>query len=436
MSELNDKIGSRFEWMSREEIARWQAEALRRSIAQAAKSRWYSAKFKEWGIGPEDIRTAEDITKFPFTTKEDLRLSYPDGMVTVDREQLIRMHTSSGTTGTPTAIFHTREDIDCWAELMARCLAMAGATSKDVFQNMSGYGMFTGGLGLHYGAERLGMMVLPAGPGNTARQIKLIRDFHVTCIHATPSYAMHVAEKMLQEGDDPKSLGLKRAFLGAEPYTEEMRFKLQDLYGFKAYNSYGLSEMNGPGVAFECQEQNGMHVWEDAYLVEIVNPETLEPVPEGEIGELVMTTLRRTAMPLIRYRTRDLTRIINEECPCGRKHRRLARMVGRSDDMLIVRGVNVFPSQIEEVIMRHKWIGGNYVIRLTKSGALDQMTVQVELAKGEFDGSVETLRNLRAELQRQLREQIGFTAQVEVLEPGSLPASEGKAKRVIDERQL
>lgn len=436
MSELDDKIGSRFEWMSREEIARWQAEALRRSVAQAAKSRWYSAKFKEWGIGPEDIRTAEDITKFPFTTKEDLRLSYPDGMVTVDRERLIRMHTSSGTTGTPTAIFHTREDIDCWAELMARCLAMAGATSKDVFQNMSGYGMFTGGLGLHYGAERLGMMVLPAGPGNTARQIKLIRDFHVTCIHATPSYAMHVAERMLQEGDDPKSLGLKRAFLGAEPYTEEMRFKLQDLYGFKAYNSYGLSEMNGPGVAFECQEQNGMHVWEDAYLVEIVNPETLEPVPEGEIGELVMTTLRRTAMPLIRYRTRDLTRIINEECPCGRKHRRLARMVGRSDDMLIVRGVNVFPSQIEEVIMRHKWIGGNYIIRLTKSGALDQMTVQVELAKGEFDGSVETLRNLRAELQRQLREQIGFTAQVEVLEPGSLPASEGKAKRVIDERQL
>jgi len=434
MSELDDKIGSRFEWMSREEIARWQAEALRRSVAQAAKSRWYSAKFKEWGVGPEDIRTADDIAKFPFTTKEDLRLSYPDGMVTVDREHLIRLHTSSGTTGTPTAIFHTREDIECWAELMARCLAMAGATSKDVFQNMSGYGMFTGGLGLHYGAERLGMMVLPAGPGNTARQIKLIRDFHVTCIHATPSYAMHVAERMLQEGDDPRSLGLKRAFLGAEPYTEEMRLKLQDLYGFKAYNSYGLSEMNGPGVAFECQEQNGMHVWEDAYLVEIVNPETLEPVPEGEIGELVMTTLRRTAMPLIRYRTRDLTHVINEECPCGRKHRRLARMVGRSDDMLIVRGVNVFPSQVEEVIMRHKWIGGNYVIRLTKSGALDQMTVQVELAKGEFDGSVETLRNLRAELQRQLKEQIGFTAQVEVLEPGSLPASEGKAKRVIDER--
>jgi len=435
MSDLDERIGGRFVRMSRDEINQWQGEALRRSAMQAAKSPWYSAKFAEHGVDPASIASAKDVTKLPFTTKEDLRLSYPTGMLTVSTDQLVRMHTSSGTTGTPTAIFHNQDDIDCWAELMARCLSIAGATSKDVFQNMSGYGMFTGGLGLHYGAERLGMMVLPAGPGNTARQIKLIRDFHVTCIHATPSYAMHVAERMLQEGDDPRSLGLKRAFLGAEPYTEELRLKLQDVYGFKAYNSYGLSEMNGPGVAFECEHQNGMHVWEDAYLVELVNPETLEPVEEGEVGELVMTTLRRTAMPLIRYRTRDLTRFLDGECPCGRAHRRLARMVGRSDDMLIVRGVNVFPSQIEEVIMRHKWIGGNYLIHLTKAEALDQMTVKVELAKGEFDGSVETLRNLRSELQRQLKEQIGFTAVVEVMEPGSLPASEGKAKRVIDERQ-
>jgi phenylacetate-CoA ligase len=435
MSDLDERIGGRFVRMSRDEINQWQGEALRRSAMQAAKSPWYSAKFAEHGVDPASIASAKDVTKLPFTTKEDLRLSYPTGMLTVSTDQLVRMHTSSGTTGTPTAIFHNQDDIDCWAELMARCLSIAGATSKDVFQNMSGYGMFTGGLGLHYGAERLGMMVLPAGPGNTARQIKLIRDFHVTCIHATPSYAMHVAERMLQEGDDPRSLGLKRAFLGAEPYTEELRLKLQDVYGFKAYNSYGLSEMNGPGVAFECEHQNGMHVWEDAYLVELVNPETLEPVEEGEVGELVMTTLRRTAMPLIRYRTRDLTRFVDGECPCGRVHRRLARMVGRSDDMLIVRGVNVFPSQIEEVIMRHKWIGGNYLIHLTKAEALDQMTVKVELAKGEFDGSVETLRNLRSELQRQLKEQIGFTAVVEVMEPGSLPASEGKAKRVIDERQ-
>ncbi len=435
MSELDERIGGRFERMTRDEIREWQAEALRRSVAQAAKSPWYSRKFKEHGVDPATITSADDVTRLPFTTKNDLRLSYPTGMLSVDPEHLIRMHTSSGTTGTPTAIFHTREDIENWAELMARCLAMAGATPKDVFQNMSGYGMFTGGLGLHYGAERLGMMVLPAGPGNTARQIRLIRDFHVTCIHATPSYAMHVAERMVQEGDDPKSLGIKRAFLGAEPYTEEMRLKLQDLYGFKAFNSYGLSEMNGPGVAFECPNQNGMHVWEDSYIVELLDPETLRPVKEGEVGELVMTTLRRTAMPLIRYRTRDLTRFLDGDCPCGRAHRRMARMVGRSDDMLIVRGVNVFPSQIEEVIMRHKWIGGNYVIHLTKAEALDQMTVKVELAKGEFDGSVETLRHLRGDLQRQLKEQIGFTAAVEVMEPGSLPASEGKAKRVIDERE-
>ena len=434
MSELAERIGSRFEWMSREELAQHQSEALQKSVKQAAKSPYYSARFKESGIDVNDIKSADDITKLPFTTKEDLRLSYPEGMLTVDRDQVLRMHTSSGTTGKPTAIFHTREDVDCWSEFMARCLAMAGATPADIFQNMSGYGLFTGGLGLHYGAERLGMWVIPAGAGNTARHLMLIRDFGVTCVHATPSYAMHVAERMLQEGDDPKSLGLKFAFLGAEPYTEEMRFKLQDIYGFKAYNSYGLSEMNGPGVAFECVHQNGMHIWEDGYIVEIINPETLQPVADGEIGELVMTTIRRTAMPIIRYRTRDLTRVMTEACPCGRVHKRLARMVGRSDDMLIIRGVNVFPSQIEEVLMRHQWLGGNYVIVLSTKGALDQMTIKVELAKNAFDGSVETLRNLRSELGKQLKEQIGFTAQLEVGEPGSLPASEGKAKRVIDER--
>ena len=434
MSELADRIGAKFEWMGRGEIEDFQSQALARSVAQAAKSPYYSAKFGDLGLEASGIRSRDDIATLPFTTKEDLRLSYPDAMLTVDPELVIRMHTSSGTTGKPTAIFHTREDVDNWAELMARCLAMAGATPKDVFQNMSGYGLFTGGLGLHYGAERLGMWVIPAGAGNTARQIMLIRDFHVSVIHATPSYAMHVAERMVQEGDDPKSLGIRVAALGAEPYTEELRLKLQELYGFKAFNSYGLSEMNGPGVAFECECQNGMHIWEDSYLVEIINPETLQPVSDGEIGELVMTTLRRTAMPIIRYRTRDLTRKMTGECPCGRKHVRLARFVGRSDDMLIVRGVNVFPSQIEEVIMRHKWLGGNYVIQLSKKQALDQMTIRVEIAKSGFDGSMETLRKLRGELQRQLKEQIGFTAEIDVLEPGSLPASEGKAKRVIDER--
>jgi phenylacetate-CoA ligase len=268
--------------MSRDELTQHQLQALSRTVTQAAKSPYYSAKFKEMGLDPGEIKSASDITKLPFTTKEDLRLSYPKGMLTVDPEQVIRMHTSSGTTGKPTAIFHTREDVNNWAELMARCLAMAGATPESVFQNMSGYGLFTGGLGLHYGAERLGMWVIPAGAGNTARHIMLIRDFNVTVIHATPSYAMHVAERMISDGEDPKSLGIKIAALGAEPYTEELRVKLQDLYSFKAFNSYGLSEMNGPGVAFECQCQNGMHIWEDSYVVEVVNPETLEHVKPGE----------------------------------------------------------------------------------------------------------------------------------------------------------
>lgn len=434
MSESEDRIGARFEWMSRDELAALQSEELQRTVAQAAKSPYYSTKFKEMGINPGDITSRDDITKLPFTTKEDLRLSYPARMLTVDPQQVIRMHTSSGTTGKPTAIFHTREDVNNWAELMARSLAMGGATSKDVFQNMSGYGLFTGGLGLHYGAERLGMWTIPAGAGNTARHIMLIRDFHVTVIHATPSYAMHVAERMIQDGDDPKSLGLKIAALGAEPYTEELRQKLQDLFGFKGYNSYGLSEMNGPGVAFECPYQNGMHLWEDSYIVEVIDPVTLKHVKDGEVGELVLTTLRRTAMPILRYRTRDLTRLMTDDCPCGRKHVRLSRFVGRSDDMLIIRGVNVFPSQIEEVIMRHKWLGGNYVLNLTRKAALDQMTVRVEISKSGFDGSMETLRALKGELQRQLKEQIGFTANIEVVEPGSLPVSEGKAKRVIDER--
>jgi len=434
MRTIADVVGGRFEWMSRQEIAEFQGAALKTSVARAARSPYYAAKFKELGIDPDDIRSAADVTRLPFTTKEDLRLGYPDRMLTVDPERVVRLHTSSGTTGKPTAIMHTQPDIDCWAELMARCLAMTGATSKDVFQNMSGYGMFTGGLGLHYGAERLGMMVIPSGPGQTARQIMLIRDFGVTCIHATPSYFMHVAEKMVQDGDDPKALGIKRAFCGAEPYTEELRVKLEDLYGCKVYNSYGLSEMMGPGVAFECTCQDGMHIWEDAYLFEIIDPDTLEPTREGEVGELVMTTLRREAMPIMRYRTRDLTSIIPGDCACGRKHARLAWFVGRSDDMLIVGGVNVFPSQIEEVIMRNEWLGGNYVIHLAKQGALDKMTVKVEIAQSAFDGSLDNIRTKRDEVAHQIKDQVGFTVTVEVVEPGALPQSEGKAKRVIDER--
>lgn len=434
MLDLSNAIGSKFYHMKRDEITRHQSKYLQQSLKQAAKSEYYSKKFADCGVKPEDYTSVDQITDLPFTTKEDLRLSYPKAMLTVEADQIIRMHTSSGTTGKPTAIFHTRQDVENWAELMARCFYMAGARPGHIFQNMSGYGLFTGGLGLHYGAERLGLWTIPAGAGNTARQIMLIRDFGVKIVHATPSYAMHVAERMVEEGDDPKSLGIEIAFFGAEPYSEEMRLKLQDLYGCKVFNSYGLSEMNGPGVGLECQLLSGMHLWEDSYVVEVIDPITLKPVEAGEVGELVLTTLRRTGMPIIRYRTRDLTRIIPGECDCGCEHVKVARMVGRSDDMLIIRGVNVFPSQIEEVLMKKQWLGGNYVINLTTRESLDQMTIKVELAQGGFDGSVDTLRKQRGELGKELREQIGFTAQIELVESGSLPASEGKAKRVIDER--
>ena len=430
-----DIIGKKYEWMSREEIKSLQDMLLTKTVEQAYKSDWYKKVFDESGIKPSDIKSIDDIVKLPFTTKEDLRNSYPHGMLSIDKTDVTRMHTSSGTTGKPTAIMHSDSDLENWSELMARCMAMVGFTKDDIFQNMSGYGLFSGGLGIHMGAEKLGMWTIPAGAGNTARQLTLIRDFNVTGVHATPSYLMHVAERMIAEGEDPKALPIKKAICGAEPYTEEMRQKLQDIYGIKVYNCYGLSEMNGPGVAFECEYQNGLHLWEDSYILEIINPETLEPVVDGEIGELVLTNLRRTAQPIIRYRTRDLTYIINEPCACGRVHKKIARFVGRSDDMLIIKGVNVFPSQIEEVIMKNKWLGGNYIITLSTQNRLDKMDVAVEINRTTFDGDINTIRANKTKLESQLKEQVGFGVKVEVVEQGSLPVSEGKAKRVIDNRE-
>ena len=432
----NDITGKKYEWMSREEIKALQDTLLPQTVRQAVKSPWYSKVFSEAGIDINDIKSADDITKLPFTTKLDLRDSYPHGMLTVDKSEITRMHTSSGTTGKPTAIMHTAQDIENWAELMARSMAMVGFTKDDIFQNMSGYGLFSGGLGIHMGAEKLGMWTIPAGAGNTARQLTLIRDFNVTGVHATPSYLMHVAERMLAEGENPKNLPIKRAICGAEPYTEEMRQKLQDIYDIKVYNCYGLSEMNGPGVAFECEYQDGLHLWEDSYIMEIIDPNTLEPVADGEIGELVLTNLRRTGQPIIRYRTRDLTYIINEPCKCGRIHKRIARFVGRSDDMLIIKGVNVFPSQIEEVIMKNEWLGGNYVITLSTKNRLDNLDVAVEINRNKFDGDLNNIKLNKAKLESQLKEQLGFGVKVEIAEQGSLPISEGKAKRVIDNREV
>ncbi len=423
------------ETLSEKELKRLQLERLKR-VVETVYNRvpHYRKKFEEAGVKPSDIKSLEDIVKLPFTTKEDLFVDYPYGLLAVSKEEVIRLHTSSGTTGKPKAIFFTKSDIDFGAELIARCLVMTGTGKGDVLQNSMTYGLFTGAFIMHYGAEKVGVMVIPAGPGNTERQIELMKTFGTTCFHMTPSYALYVASVILNKGIDPKKdLKIKRAYLGAEPYSEETRKKIEEMLGIDVYNCYGLSEMGGPGVGFECAYKNGLHIWEDAYLAEIINPQTGEPVKEGEIGELVLTSLNREAMPLIRYRTRDLTYFIPEACPCGRTHRRISRILGRSDDMFIVRGVNIFPQQIESVLMGIKGVAQNYQIVLEN---YDEMLVKVEIDRDFFDGRIERLLKLREEITEKLRETILVRPKVELLEPGTLPVSEGKAKRLIDKRKL
>ena len=332
-------------------------------------------------------------------------------------------------------MFHTAADIRDWANLMARCMYMTGARKTDVFQNMTGYGMFTGGLGFHYGSELLGMLTVPAGSGNSKRQIHFMRDFGTSVLHIIPSYALHMISVFEEEGVNPKTdLRLRIVFLGAEPHTEHTRRRVEEAFGVKAYNSYGLSEMYGPGVAFECPEQDGLHIWEDAYLVEIIDPVTLEPVAEGEEGELVLTSLTREAMPLIRYRTRDLTSVTSAPCPCGRTHKRIARIKGRSDDMFIVKGVNVFPMQVEAVLMSIPEVGTNYLIELDTLDDIDVMTVKVEVQNAFFLGDVKSLTALQQKITAALKSEILFTPKVTLVEPESLPEAQGKAVRVLDRR--
>ena len=364
-----------------------------------------------------------------------MRACYPFGMVSGNmQEDGVRIHSSSGTTGTPTVIVHSQHDLESWANLVARCLYTVGIRKTDVFQNSSGYGMFTGGLGFQYGAERLGALTVPAAAGNSKRQIKFITDFKTTALHAIPSYAIRLAEVIQEEGIDPTSTSLKTLVIGAEPHTDEQRKKIERMLGVKAYNSFGMTEMNGPGVAFECQEQNGMHFWEDCYLVEIIDPETGEPVPDGEIGELVLTTLDREMMPLIRYRTRDLTRILPGECPCGRTHLRIDRIKGRSDDMFIIKGVNIFPMQVEKVLVQFPQLGSNYLITLETVNNQDEMIVEVELSDLSTDNYIE-LEKVRKDITRQLKDEILVTPRLKLVKKGSLPQSEGKAVRVKDLRQ-
>ena len=422
------------ETLSRSRLEKLQMERLQQTLARCMRIPFYKQRFAACGLRPEDIRTLDDVRKLPFTTKQDLRDNYPFGLSAVPLEEVVRLHSSSGTTGTPTVILHTQHDLDEWANAVARCLYMVGLRKGDIFQNSSGYGMFTGGLGFQYGAERLGMLTVPAAAGNTKRQIKFITDFGTTALHAIPSYAGRLYEVMEEMGIDPRrNTRLRTLIIGAEPHSDEQRRRIEQMLGVKAYNSFGMSEMCGPGVAFECPEQNGLHIWEDYYIVEIVDPQTLEPVPDGEVGELVLTTINREAMPLLRYRTRDLTRILPGECPCGRHHKRLDRMKGRSDDMMILKGVNIFPIQIENILMQFRELGTDYLITLTNLEANDEMTVEVEL--NEFTDDYGFLQRLTKEITRQLKDEILITPRVKLVPKGSLPKQEGKAVRVKDLRK-
>lgn len=416
-------------------LEKLQLKYLRETVALALKTPFYKKRLSKAGITyASDIKTLADLDKIPFTTKNDLREAYPKGLLAVPESEVVRLHTSSGTTGIPTVIYHTKADIDFWAELVARSIVATGATNLDVFQNMMTYGLFTGGLGLHYGAEKAGLTVIPVGGGNTKRQLQLMKDFGTTIVHATPSYMLHIHSKLQEHGLSLKDLRLKKAYLGAEPYSENTRKKIEKLFKIDAYNSYGLSEMNGPGVAFECIHKHGMHVWEDSYILEIINPKTGESLPEEKEGEIVFTNIRRHATPLLRYRTRDLAYVYKGQCRCRRTFRRISRITGRTDDMLIVNGVNVFPSQIEEVVMRIPEVGNNYQVYLEKDGALDKLIVKVEIYSKMFSGDVSQLDALKGKIKDELRASIVINPIVELHEPGRLPVFEGKAQRVVDNR--
>ena len=425
-----------FETLSRPEIEALQLERLKATVEHCYNgSAFYHKRLDSIGMKPGDIRSLEDLRRIPFTTKQDLRDTYPFGIASVPLSKCTRLHSSSGTTGNPTVILHTDRDLKQWANAVARCLWMVGCRPEDIFQNTSGYGMFTGGLGFQYGAETLGMLTVPAAAGNTLRQLKFFKDFGTTVVHAIPSYAARLYEVMVEKGIDPRrDLTLRTLVIGAEPHSEDTRKRIENMLGVKAYNSFGMSEMCGPGVAFECKEQNGMHIWEDYYIVEIVDPETLEPVPDGEVGELVLTTINREAMPLLRYRTRDLTRILPGSCPCGREHKRLDRMKGRSDDMIILKGVNIFPIQIETILMQFSELASDYLITLETLDDNDAMTVEVELSDMFIDDYA-ALQRLEKEITRQLRDEILITPKVRLVPKGSLPKSEGKAVRVKDLRK-
>jgi len=399
---------------------------------------FYRNKLDAIGVAPGDIRSLDDIAKLPFTSKDDLRTTYPYGLLAVPQSEIVEIHMSSGTTGTPVVDAYTRRDMDDWAEGMARTISGAGGTRNDVVQNAYGYGLFTGGLGSHYGAGRIGATVIPVSSGNTQKQLMLIRDFKTTIITCTPSYALYMAEQAKEMGIDPTTLGVRAGCFGAEPWSENMRKQIEKAWGLKAYDIYGLTEITGPGVAFECEGQYGMHVNEDLWYPEIIDPATGKVLPDGEKGELVITTITKEGTPLIRYRTRDITFIIPERCSCGRTTRRIHRLFGRTDDLLIIRGVNVFPSQIEHALIEIQGVDPNYLIIVDRSQQthLDEAELHVEVNPAEFSDETKDMEALRNRIESTMKSKLGINMHVKLVEPKSIERSTGKAKRVIDKRQL
>lgn len=424
--------------LSKSEIVDLQNKRLRWLIRYVyERSQFYRRRFTTIGIDHGEIKTKEDLKKIPFTTKTDLRDNYPLGLVSSDPSKIVRFHASSGTTGNPTVVAYTKRDVDSWAELNARCLEIAGVSSHDIVQVAYGYGLFTGGLGLHYGAEKLGAKVIPASTGNTKRQLKLMKDLGSTVICCTPSYGLFLAESARDDGLDPKrDLKIRVGVFGAEPWSEHTRRRLEEQFVESAHDIYGMSELNGPGVAMECKAKDGLHVWEDHYIVEIIDPNTGEVLEPGEKGEMVVTTIMKEGMPLLRYRTRDITILEEEACECGLEHARIKRILGRTDDMLKIRGICVFPSQVEEILMKTDGVSPYYQLIVDREGVMDRLMVRVEVAEDFKTDRLTDLVNLQQKLEEELKDTLSIYAVVELVEPRKLPRSEGKAQRIIDMRKI
>jgi len=426
-----------------ETIPREALEALQLKRLQNTAERvynlvpFYKNEFDKILVKPEDIKTLDDLKRLPFTLKQDLRDNYPFGLFTIPLEQIVRLHASSGTTGKPTVVGYSKRDIELWSNLMARSFAAAGVTRGDIIQNAYGYGLFTGGLGAHYGGEKLGATVIPISGGNTQKQIMIMQDFGSTVFTATPSYVLYLAESAHDMGVTQDKIKLKVGILGAEPWTEEMRKAIEEKLGIDAIDIYGLSEIMGPGVAIECKEaKHGLHIWEDAFIPEIVDPDTGKVLKDGEEGELVITTITKEALPLIRYRTHDITHIIKEPCICGRTHKRIARIKGRSDDMLIIRGVNIFPSQIESLLIDIEGIEPHYQLIVDRVNNLDVLEVKVEVSEKVFSDEIRKLQSLQKKIEKDIKDLYGINVKATLSEPKSLARFEGKAKRVIDKRKM